>query len=250
MARNKNFIVKLTGISDRDGKGEYPGGSTLTAARREAAHFAKHRPAARVSIVMPVPGDEERLELVEVYSEGTPGAMPSAADDDEAHDEYIEYFTRLLKNGYSIGTVKSGTRPHHAAQIIYLFDIDEEERERFPFLRGRDRVAFTKTKRGKLVEVEVPHGHERERLPGESASGGPEIADHDYVIQDRRRGGFEVFQHGHMVESTKSTDFEDILEYVKAHAKRENFYPNLWYVNERGNTDMLDYEGNIVRSWV
>ena len=75
-----------------------------------------------------------------------------------------------------------------------------------------------------------------------------DIADDDFTIQDARAGGYEVFQAGRRVGRPSS--IETALEMVRARMERERFYPNIWYVNDRGNTDLIDSRGNIIASWV
>jgi hypothetical protein len=75
---------------------------------------------------------------------------------------------------------------------------------------------------------------------------GPE--DDDYIIQDSRYGGYDVYQGrkgiGHYPGMNAA------LRYIHAHMEHEQFYPNIFYVNERGNIDLLDQHGNIIESRV
>jgi len=74
-----------------------------------------------------------------------------------------------------------------------------------------------------------------------------DIADDDFVIKDARGGGYEVHRAGHRLGRG---GFETVLEMVRAKMDRERFYPNIWYINDRGNTDLIDSRGNIIASWV
>ncbi len=69
-----------------------------------------------------------------------------------------------------------------------------------------------------------------------------------YVIQDSRRGGYDVAQSNKLVGHYADTD-----EAIKAIIKRmekEKFFPNIYYVNDHGNVDLLDKDGKIIESRV
>lgn len=77
---------------------------------------------------------------------------------------------------------------------------------------------------------------------------GPAIENDDFVIQDARGQGFDVHRGGKHFGHYDS-------KYEAVHAcnremDREQFWPNLWYVNDHGNSDLLNSRGGIVRSWV
>jgi hypothetical protein len=78
----------------------------------------------------------------------------------------------------------------------------------------------------------------------------PSIEDDDFVLQDGDRfsGGIDVFRGGRKFGNYE--DKRDALRAIEKRMERDQFFPNIWYVNERGNTDLLDGNGNIVRSWV
>lgn len=73
--------------------------------------------------------------------------------------------------------------------------------------------------------------------------------DNSAVIQDVRRGsGYDLF-----IDSKHIGTYEDWDEAVgdfRRIGKRSNYFPDLYYVNERGNVDLLDDKGEIIRSWV
>lgn len=69
-----------------------------------------------------------------------------------------------------------------------------------------------------------------------------------YVISDARGGGVNVVhEHKHVGHYD---DIDEALEAIEGHMKRSNFFPNIYYVNERGNIDLLDSEGNSIKSRV
>lgn len=69
-----------------------------------------------------------------------------------------------------------------------------------------------------------------------------------YTIQDARRGGYEVAHEGKLVDTYD--DMDEALKDINARMEREQFWPNIYYVNERGNIDLLDSSGNIIESRV
>jgi hypothetical protein len=68
------------------------------------------------------------------------------------------------------------------------------------------------------------------------------------VIQDARRGGYDVGAEGSHYRH--ASDFDHALSIARDWMDRTGVYPNLFYVNERGNVDLLDERGNILQSWV
>ena len=72
---------------------------------------------------------------------------------------------------------------------------------------------------------------------------GPDMVN-DAIIEDRRGGGYELFIEGRFVDW--SPEWDDIVATYQLWTERNEYRPTLWYQNERGMTDMLDSEGNIV----
>jgi|GEM_PF-5071187 len=78
----------------------------------------------------------------------------------------------------------------------------------------------------------------------------------DYVIYSCRAytrftGGYNCRQVGQFAE------YDEMLAAIREDMNREQFWPNVWYVNDHGNTDLLrlvDKDGvmdsEIVQSWV
>lgn len=69
-----------------------------------------------------------------------------------------------------------------------------------------------------------------------------------YIISDGRNGGYVVAHGGHNLGSYDDTDAA--LEAIAKHMKSSNFYPNIYYVNDHGNVDLLDSDGNVIESRV
>lgn len=71
-----------------------------------------------------------------------------------------------------------------------------------------------------------------------------EEMDEGYVISDKRGGGYSVSHLGSF------SDMDDALEAIEKDMKRSNVYPNIYYVNDHGNVDLLDKDGNSIKSRV
>lgn len=69
-----------------------------------------------------------------------------------------------------------------------------------------------------------------------------------YVIQDRRGGGYELSHEGRVI--AHNNHFDRLIRAAKRDMKAQNFYPNIYFINDHGNVDLLDYDGHIVQSWV
>ena len=79
------------------------------------------------------------------------------------------------------------------------------------------------------------------------------------VITDLKRGGYKFGLSGYF--DTADT-WEEILVAVLQYMEQEKYYPNVFYVNERGNTDLLEIvpktknrkivgaSSKIIQSWV
>jgi len=69
-----------------------------------------------------------------------------------------------------------------------------------------------------------------------------------YVISDARGGGYNVTHEHQHFDHYRS--IENALEEINDEMEREKFYPNIYYVNDHGNVDLLDQDGNVVKSRV
>lgn len=76
-----------------------------------------------------------------------------------------------------------------------------------------------------------------------------ELREDAVVITDRRRGrGYDVIAGRD--EISHGVDWEVAIRAARAWMERNQYWPNMYYVNERGNLDLLDHKGNILHSWV
>lgn len=68
------------------------------------------------------------------------------------------------------------------------------------------------------------------------------------VIRDARGGGYSVTASGRFIDN--GDDMREALRIAAAWAKRNNYYPNLFYVNDHGNVDLINSRGRVLESWV
>ena len=76
----------------------------------------------------------------------------------------------------------------------------------------------------------------------------PEFEDDDYVISDAR-GGYSVSNLGVFAEH------DQVIPAIIQDMKENQFFPNVWEVNDHGNVDLLSIntdtgEYSIAQSWV
>jgi hypothetical protein len=83
-------------------------------------------------------------------------------------------------------------------------------------------------------------------------------AEEGYVIQDEpgwNKTGYEIYYQRKFLGGTET--FSAAVKSVAVHMDREKYWPDVLYVNERGNTDVLSifrrgkgYSYRTVQSWV
>ena len=75
------------------------------------------------------------------------------------------------------------------------------------------------------------------------------------VISQGRGGILHVRASGrpmklHGLDASVAEDMNEALSHVRRWAKENSYYPNIFYVNERGNVDLITSRGRIIESWV
>lgn len=45
-------------------------------------------------------------------------------------------------------------------------------------------------------------------------------------------------------------DWDEVISAITKDMDEQNYWPGIYYVNDHGNLDILDYSGNILQSWV
>lgn len=71
-----------------------------------------------------------------------------------------------------------------------------------------------------------------------------------YIIQDARHGGYEVYHNGKQVIKVRAGEFDSAVGQIRFHMVEHKFYPDIYYVNERGNIELLDKNGKMIKGWV
>ncbi len=161
----------------------------------------------------------------------------------EGEMDYAPYFyDRWLESDYD------DQFEDEDGDLVTIWNIGDEDRKQFPHLT-EDRVAFVERSDGFWIEVEVPEP---------PADGGdeevePPSADDlqtEAVLSDARGGGYNLSIEGKHIRKF-GADRDEAVRYVSRWMKEHNFRPNLYYVNDHGNIDLLDNEtGEVIRSWV
>jgi hypothetical protein len=142
------------------------------------------------------------------------------------------------------------------ATIELIFD-DEDEDGRI--VQG----VFTVTDTGRVVgsgewsaDITVLEPYKRYQLDyvrvtdwEEEAPPAPDDDDlrNNIVIQMARQG-YDLGIEGTYVST--HVDVEDALRAAKEWGEENNIYLDIYYINERGNVDLVDEDGNIIQSWV
>jgi len=76
------------------------------------------------------------------------------------------------------------------------------------------------------------------------------------IIQDAyRRVGYDLFQYGKRI--AYASNWKDAIKAAMLYMNKSHYWPNVFYVNERGNVDLLvisrrgrGYTSKILESWV
>jgi hypothetical protein len=179
----------------------------------------------------------------------------------EGQEQYAQHFYGVGLNGWgqSVETVDG---------LVEIHDVQDDDVELWPELKGKSHVAFLHSAQGFYEEVEVPDDDEIEewsrefaRANGEEYEGEDEESDDDYprpteddlaesyVISDGRRGGYDVVKPGGK-KLDHFGDFDEAVEEIMERSEKEKYFANIYYVNDHGNIDLLDEKGKIVKSWV
>jgi hypothetical protein len=171
-------------------------------------------------------------------------------DDDLAINERLHYggYGRLVATYVNMGDT-------YGLTILY----DQEENEALFTSMGDWIEAWEMSQAaGQREEVEAEGGGFRvlgaiPRMFGEEPEADEPITEEELyvnvVIQDAERGpGYEAWWHRRRIAGP--ADWDKVVGEVADWMEDSEFWPSMYYVNERGNVDLLDDKGSIVRSWV
>jgi hypothetical protein len=75
------------------------------------------------------------------------------------------------------------------------------------------------------------------------------VPDDAYKIQDNPNGGVEVFDDMDKPIGTFE-DMDEAIEEIGIDMDKKQFWPDIYFINDHSNVDLLDSEGNIVQSRV
>jgi hypothetical protein len=100
--------------------------------------------------------------------------------------------------------------------------IDQSDKNHTPIYHNEPNLSLTKKAQLQSFEEE----------PEDTEDIGPE--DGDYFISNERglEGGYEVSQYGKFLG--RFSDFDDVKEFIRGHADKEQFWPTVWLVDDHG----------------
>lgn len=68
------------------------------------------------------------------------------------------------------------------------------------------------------------------------------------IIQDARGGKYNVITEGKII--FRNINWDKAVRDVRKWMDRNKYWPDIYYINERGNVDLLNEKGEIIQSWV
>jgi len=69
-----------------------------------------------------------------------------------------------------------------------------------------------------------------------------------FIIADNTRGGYDLSHRYRHYGNYKTV--ESALKMIAQVTERDKFYPNIYVINDHGNIDLIDEEGNVLESRV
>lgn len=70
----------------------------------------------------------------------------------------------------------------------------------------------------------------------------------DYIIADRRGGGYNVYRGGTCILTTTADGYDDLLPLIRGDMEEQQFWPTVWRERERGGFDVINTTtGDIVQ---
>lgn len=75
------------------------------------------------------------------------------------------------------------------------------------------------------------------------------VAEDAYKIYDKTSGGVEVFDDMDKFIG-EFEDRQEALEEIDIDMDKKQYWPDIYYINDHGNVDLLDKSGNIIQSRV
>jgi hypothetical protein len=205
----------------------------------------------------------------EVYKDGAGFTLeyvdppPDDVDFDDKDARWTIYRVALEKGVPDGGSYKSAakTAGMKPSELKAAFESDDpmvragayeawaahygwEELDPYPLVLDKKAVEDRyDTEIGSGEDEDEPEGEEED----EDLFSDEDMAE-SYVISDARRGGYDVSIDSEKIGHYANKD--EALDAIDERMEKEKFYPNIYYVNERGNTDLIDVNGKIIESRV
>jgi hypothetical protein len=179
-------------------------------------------------------GDDGGIDVrLQVYPDGDWAVRWGSSDYDQDHRGY-----------WGASSVPGDNRRFDSKDLAR--DLIDQAKEHFA--QGDDDGVLEENEDdGEDDEEEGDEGDESEDEEDEDLFSDEEMAS-GYVISDSRGGGYDVVNEHKHVGHYK--DMDEALSAIEEHMKASNWFPNVYYVNERGNVDLLDGDGSVIESRV
>jgi len=183
--------------------------------------------------------DEAAYRALQRWVDIHPGELVRGEDVDSLWDDegpFLIYMT-LARHGVGIW---DGSWDEHFKDDSVI------DKSLMPYLRGELSRKYQDLETAIYnAAYETAGGEEGEGPPSEE-----EIYE-SVVIRDMytssRGTYYQVWNEGHMIEQVK--DWDDAIREANIWMSKNEYWPGLYYINERGNIDLLDKDGNIIQSW-
>ena len=67
-----------------------------------------------------------------------------------------------------------------------------------------------------------------------------EPGDDDYIISDRRGGGYNLYRNGKLIADVGADEYDYLMPMIRLDMEQEQFWPAVWRERERGGFDLID----------
>ena len=158
------------------------------------------------------------------------------------------------------------TLPRHETQARYGEDVDplcqvivgnigtvytghDEDKARATFDKYKEIVDAPHGRAaGETVTLMVGDELEEEYTPEPATDLDTEPQEDDYIISDRRGGGYNVYRGGTCILSTTADGFDDLLPLIRGDMEEQKYWPAVWRERERGGFDVINTTtGDIIQ---
>jgi len=183
--------------------------------------------------------DDHAYDALEAWVKKHPRSLKKGIGFDDLWEEEGEYLIYMTIAGEGVG-IWDGSWHH------FFRRPEEISKKLVPYLKGKLSKHYEILEHAIVDSAyETAQEAEDERPPSEE-----EIYDSvviRYAYQSRG-GHYQIWNEGHMIEQVKA--MEEAISEANIWMDKNEYWPNLYFINERGNIDLLDKRGNVVKSWV